>query len=215
MAFIYKITNLINNKSYIGLTTRLVETRWKEHLRGTQDIDNAIIEYGKDNFIIETIEECSEEEVDDREIYWINYYDTFNNGYNRTNGGRDNKMIFTNKVNEVLELWNSGLTVNRIVEQTHLNVETVRGYLNKNGIDHDQIKKRANIFIGKAKAKPIVQFDSIGNVIKIWESFAEIKRTINLSKKKFYKAVDNNILLNNCYWKRLEKCQDIQMELIG
>ena len=164
MAYIYKITNLITDQVYIGLTSRTVEQRWKEHLRGTQLIDTAIANYGRDNFQIETIEECTEEEMDDREIYWINFYDSFHTGYNRTLGGRENKLIMTDKIDLVEQLWHQGLTVNRIVAQTKLNVETVRLYLKKRGIDHDQIRARANIFIGKAKAKPIAQYDLDDNL---------------------------------------------------
>ena len=202
MVYIYKITNLINNKIYIGLTTRTVEMRWKEHIRGTQYIDNAIKEFGKDNFTIETIEECEDDIADDREIYWIQYYDSYHNGYNYTLGGRDNKLIMTDKVQEVLDLWNQGLTVNRIVEKTALNVETVRGYLNKNGIDHVQIKTRANIFIGKAKAKAVGQFDLEGNLIKVWESQAQIIREIGIAKSTLQRAIQNkDKVLNNSYWR--------------
>lgn len=201
MAFIYKITNLINGKIYIGLTTRIVETRWKEHLRGSQEIDNAIVEYGKDNFIIETIEECSEEEVDDREIYWIKYYNSYNDGYNRTLGGRDNTMIMTDNVQQVFDLWNAGLTLNKIQQQTHLNIETIRGYLNKNGVSHKDIRERANIYIGKAKAKPVGQFDKNGQLIHIWESQAEIIRTLKIAKSTLQRAIFKQKLLEDNYWR--------------
>lgn len=202
MVYIYKITNLINNKIYIGLTTRTVEMRWKEHVRGTQYIDNAIKEFGKDNFTIETIEECEDDVADDREIYWIQYYDSYHNGYNYTLGGRDNKLIMTDKVQEVLDLWNQGLTINRIVEKTALNVETVRGYLNKNGIDHTQIKTRANVFIGKAKAKAVGQFDLEGNLIRVWDSQAQIIRETGISKSTIGRAIQNkDKIVNNSYWR--------------
>lgn len=203
MAFIYKITNLINNKVYIGMTTRMVETRWKEHLRGTQLIDNAIAEYGQDNFQIETIEECSEEEIDNREIYWINYYNSFTNGYNRTMGGRDNMQIMTDRASEVLQLWHQGLTLNRIQEQTKLNIETVRGYLNKNGITHEDIRMRANIYIGKAKAKPIGQFTPDGELIHTWESQAQILRELHYAKSTLQRAISNQKLLNGYYWRHI------------
>lgn len=203
MAYIYKITNLINNKIYIGLTTRSVEVRWKEHLRGTQMIDNAIAQYGKDNFIIETIEECSEELVDEREIYWIDYYNSFNDGYNYTLGGRDNKMIFTTQVQNVLDLWNNGLTLNKIQKETGLNIETVRGYLNKNGITHEMIKTRANIYIGKAKAKPIGQYDLNNNLIKVWESQAQIRRELGYAKSTLQRAIYNNKQLYGYYWRQI------------
>lgn len=63
MAFIYKITNLINNKCYIGKTERTINERWKEHLKKSKSLDlplyRALNKYGIDNFQIEQIEECS------------------------------------------------------------------------------------------------------------------------------------------------------------
>lgn len=184
MAYIYKITNLLNNQIYIGLTTRTVDARWKEHCRhNSQLIDKAIEELGKENFSIETIEECDEDNLDDREQYWINYYDSFNNGYNNTLGGRDNNYIMTDKINLVLSLWNEGLTINRIVEQTKLNVETVRSYLNKNGINHEIIQERANRAIGLSKSIPIKQYDKNGNFIQEWSSAKVAGQTLNINDR--------------------------------
>lgn len=206
MAFIYKITNDINDKVYIGMTTRSIECRWKEHLRhSSQLIDAAIQRLGKEHFKIEVIEECSEEDVDDREIYWIEFYNSYAEGYNVTLGGRDNKMIMTNKVDLVLQLWNDGLTVNRIVETTKLNVETVRGYLNKNGIDHNQIRQRANMYISKAKSKPIEQYDLNNNLIKTWDSQAQIRREKGYAKSTLERAIKYKRILDNSYWRKIEE----------
>lgn len=184
MSFIYKITNLIDNKVYIGLTTRTVEARWKEHCRhGSQQIDDAIQIYGIENFEIETLEECDESILDDREKYWIDYYDSFKNGYNNTYGGRGNNFIMTDKSDIVLQLWENGLTINKIVEKTSLNVETVRGYLNKNGITKEQIRERANYYIGLSKSRPVLQYDLDGNFIKEWNTAVEAANTLNLNSK--------------------------------
>ena len=177
MGFIYIIKNDINNHVYIGQTSRSVEIRWKEHVRHNNQIINlAIQKYGVEHFWIEQIEECDNSLLDERERFWISQYDSFNDGYNATSGGQDNQKAETNRVQEVLDLWNAGLTINRIVQQTKLNVETVRGYLNKNGIDHNQIKSRANIFIGEAKAKAINQYSINNEFIKAWSSTAEAVR---------------------------------------
>lgn len=206
MAFIYKITNDINDKVYIGMTTRSIECRWKEHLRhSSQLIDAAIQQLGKEHFKIEIIEECSEEEVDDKEVYWIKFYNSYEEGYNVTLGGRDKKMIMTNRVNEVLEWWNKGLTINRIVKETGLNVETVRGYLNKSGIDHDQIQQRANLYIGKSKSKPVGQYDLNDNLIKIWDSQAQIRRENGYAKSTLERALNYKRILDNSYWRRMEQ----------
>ena len=71
-----------------------IQKRWQEHLRDA-DINRcekrplyaAIHKYGKENFIIEEIEQCSDCIVNEREQYWINKYDSYHNGYNATLGG--------------------------------------------------------------------------------------------------------------------------------
>ena len=202
MGYIYKITNDINNQVYIGLTTRSIEQRWKEHIRHkSSSIDNAIQKYGIAHFSVEEIEECPDEIIDEREIYWIEYYDSFNNGYNATFGGRDGSSLNTLKVQEVLKLWEQGLTVNKIVEETKLNVETIRNYLNKNGITHDLIRQRANIYIGKSKAKTILQFDINNNFLKEWESTAEATRN-GYSKASIQRSLSDGKPHAGYIWKR-------------
>lgn len=94
MAYIYKITNLVNGKSYIGQTIKKVEERWQGHIsdlesgRGAPKLQYAFDKYGKDNFAFQTLEECKTEELDEREKYWIGEYDTYENGYNSTLGGQ-------------------------------------------------------------------------------------------------------------------------------
>lgn len=96
MTGIYKITNEINGKCYIGQSTNLAQ-RIKRHIRtllnGTncnEHLQNAYKKYGTGNFTIEIIEECSAEELDEREIFWIDFYKAYdkNFGYNKTKGGK-------------------------------------------------------------------------------------------------------------------------------
>lgn len=92
---VYKITNIINNKVYIGITTQGILIRWYKHISDSKKgssyaIHNALRFHGKENFQIETIEVVdSIEDLKLREIYWINYYDSYNRnkGYNLTLGG--------------------------------------------------------------------------------------------------------------------------------
>lgn len=99
MVGIYCITNLINGKRYIG-QSKNIEERWKKHKRNAFNFKDtnynkyfyqAIRKYGLDNFKFEVIEECKIEELDEREIYWISFYQTFppdlGKGYNLTKGG--------------------------------------------------------------------------------------------------------------------------------
>ena len=90
MIGIYKITKISNGKSYIGQSNN-IERRFKEHQqKGVSSripLDIAIQKYGIHAFTYEILEECSLNELNEREQYWINYYDTINNGYNCLPGG--------------------------------------------------------------------------------------------------------------------------------
>lgn len=76
---IYKISNSINNKIYIGSTKNL-KKRIKEHRTANTEIGNAIQELGIEHFSFDVIEEA--ENYTERENYWISYYDSINTGYN-------------------------------------------------------------------------------------------------------------------------------------
>ena len=88
---IYKVTNKINGKVYIGQSVD-IGRRWREHMTTKDDIyfHKAIQKYGVENFEWEVIERCKKKDLDAREIYWIEYYDSFNKGYNCTKGGDGN-----------------------------------------------------------------------------------------------------------------------------
>lgn len=95
---IYKITNLINGKVYIGQTRRGFEQRMKEHQNAAARgdgfyIGSAIAKYGWDNFSAEVIAETSDESVlDELEKYYIQKYKSDIVGYNLAPGGDTNTM---------------------------------------------------------------------------------------------------------------------------
>ncbi len=91
---IYMIKNSINNKMYIGQAVNIYK-RWEyghasclnKNNHKNKHLQNAWNKYGKDNFEFKILEECVREELNDKEKYWISYYDSFENGYNLTKGG--------------------------------------------------------------------------------------------------------------------------------
>ena len=92
MAYIYSITNTINQKIYIGLTRRdNPYDRWKEHIQKSNKpeyaIHRAMYKYGVDNFKFRVLEECDSSKVEEREIHYIKKFNTFFEGYNSTSGG--------------------------------------------------------------------------------------------------------------------------------
>jgi len=96
MNIVYMHTNKITCKSYVGVTCKTINARWLQHCRNTKRrqkglLQRAIIKYGNSDDIWEhrTLEENIKDSVaEEREIYWIEKFDTFNNGYNLTKGGK-------------------------------------------------------------------------------------------------------------------------------
>lgn len=96
MIGIYKITNKVNGKSYIGQSVN-IQKRFNAHRSAAFNLNNrlyesplyrAIRKYGIENFDFEILEECNEEDLNDKEIFYINKYETHSkNGYNQDNGG--------------------------------------------------------------------------------------------------------------------------------
>lgn len=88
---IYKIHNIKNDKVYIGQSIDIYR-RWDKHRinskKGTSDLYQDMRIYGLENFTFSIVEECSLDNLDNREIYWIKYYNSYNNGYNKTEGGQ-------------------------------------------------------------------------------------------------------------------------------
>jgi len=92
---IYLIKNIINNKIYVGQTVNSLKERFYGHQRHKNGlIGEAIRKYGKDNFLVEEIETCETiEKLNEREIFWIQYYNSIApNGYNLLLGGRNKIM---------------------------------------------------------------------------------------------------------------------------
>lgn len=90
---VYKLTNLLNQKSYIGQAVD-VGSRWKDHIKAGLGIDTpnnklytAMLKDGVENFSFELLEECERSELNNRETYWIEFYKTQEFGYNMTKGG--------------------------------------------------------------------------------------------------------------------------------
>lgn len=97
MIGIYKIQNKQNNKIYIGQSND-IERRIKEHCSPNRckqsriPVDMAIYKYGKENFTYEVLEECSINELNGKEEYWIKFYDAVNQGYNCSYGGEQQSI---------------------------------------------------------------------------------------------------------------------------
>jgi len=104
---VYKATNKVNGKVYIGITSATLEKRIKQHEERSRTqkhnykFYNAIRKYGIDSFNFEAIDMARDQtELQSKEIYWIKYFNSFKNGYNSTFGGEGS--------NRKYESWHNG-----------------------------------------------------------------------------------------------------------
>lgn len=140
--FIYKITNTINGKSYIGQTIQNVKERFYQHCatkcsKAVLDmaIHRAIKKYGKSNFTVEVIEEVDSTNLNDRERYWIKYYDSYNNGYNSTKGGQDGCKPFKDlDVESIIKEYNTGKSLRTLGTIFKVDKQTIKDLLIRHNV---------------------------------------------------------------------------------
>lgn len=170
MAFIYKITNDINNKVYIGETAIGVKFRWLKHIQDLYKrnfkLQLAMRKYGIEHFQIEQIEECDFANRFEREKFWIAHYDSYYNGYNSTLGGEGATKY---DYDEVYQLWLDGKTPQELSKITGASNGTIQNILRANSVCHKEIHNRIH-------AKPVIQFSKEGDFIQIFESASEAGR---------------------------------------
>lgn len=194
IGYIYKVTNKINGKIYIGQTIQTVKERWYRHCSksgiskaelGTH-FKRAILKYGKENFSLETIEACDSSQLDEREKFYISYYDSYKNGYNSTIGGQDGSKPFkTSKEDEdqIISLYEYGFSLREIGREFCLDKATVKGVL-----------VRRNITLRTTKTYKFSQSDreNILEDIASGISRKEIMNKYNISKSYLSQLVTGN-----------------------
>lgn len=134
---IYKITNKVNGKSYIGQTRYTLEFRWRQHIHKKDNtyFHNAIRKYGEDNFIKEILEECDVNYLNSREIFYIAKYNTFKEGYNLTIGGDGNRvLLLDDKYDEIKSMYLAGFSSNKIAVLYSVDKATIVKILKQLGV---------------------------------------------------------------------------------
>ena len=197
--FIYIIKNTVNSKVYIGQTRTSVDQRWKEHLRhaqyGDQVINRAMKKYGVDKFYIETLEICDVSILDEREIYYIDLYDSTDKskGYNVSIGG--NTPRFKRKalsISDLIDLYvNKEFTLEEIASKFEVSRYIISTELRNAGITirdrHDSASKYNKI-----------PKETLENALKIGKSLRGSARVLSIPYSTFKRAcIYNNIEYNS------------------
>lgn len=213
---------------YIGKTTSNENDRWRDHVKESKDIrdDNyhsilnrAIRKYGEENFTVKILEDnIPEEFLNDREIYWIDYYKTYyldnQHGYNMTYGG-DGRRKYNYK--DFLNLWYAGNTLTEISNLYRIDIGTISKYLKDSGITSEEIQKRGSNVACEKRSLKVKQFDLNGNFIKEWDSISSASRALKISTSsisRVCKRINGSISCSNFLWVYSDDNIDIQ-ELVN
>ena len=196
MGYIYKITNDVNGKVYIGKTVKTIEERFKEHLRNSRkqyaDIYNshlsrAIRYYGKEHFSVSLVGEYPNDELNDREIQWINTYNSFDDsvGYNMTLGGEGVTKI---DHDEIFSLWDDGHCTTEISELIGCGRRWVYKVLSSSGTySSEENASRTKEYLGPMVGSEVDQYTLDGEYVQTFSSMTDAGTTVEGASRKVIK----------------------------
>lgn len=185
MGYIYKVTNLVNQKIYIGKTTETPEARWKNHVweafhnknKSNSLLHTAMLKYGLDSFIVETVGEFPNKELDLKEREYIKLFESHRStgkGYNITWGG-EGCLRYSDE--EILSLWEQGLNGTQIAEALSARTTTICLRL-KDLVGKETAQQRKTEQCRKA----VCQYSLDGTFIQTWESGSAAEEGLNLCR---------------------------------
>lgn len=176
---IYKITNIVNNKVYIGqsidLWTRINEGYLQKLPKGNSHnihLQRSWDKYGKESFKFEVLEYIDNYKLlNERETYWIQKYNACNKeyGYNIVPEGGSNRGLIKSEESKLKQSIAVSGKKNGMYGKTHT----------------EEVKKR----LSKARSVPIVQFDLNGNYIREWNSVKEASEFYNIARTPITRAL--------------------------
>ena len=222
MIGIYKYTNKLNGKIYIGRSTNITKRRW-EHINQPSPysyFDQILKQIGESQFNFEIIEECSPDILKEREKYWIKYYnccvlDNRNNGYNLTHGGEEYQSdenpwakLTIIQVNEIInKLAHSKISIQQLAREYNVHYNTISD-INRcktwlwlhNYKNNIRIESQGSVFRGELGTNKITE-EEAKRIIELLKydprPLAKISREENLNLNIIYD-------INRCKtWKHL------------
>lgn len=171
--YVYLIENKINGKKYVGKTVYSLKTRFEEHIKDSKryldrPLYRAINKYGSLNFEIKELECCDVNLLEDRERYWINYYDTYSGkGYNATYGGSGKNLY---DYDMIVKAYKNLKNVKETAKEIGCSADCVENVLKDRGIN----VLPSNIVLKNKCGKKVKAIDPLSdNVICVFNSQVE------------------------------------------
>lgn len=189
---IYIIKNKCNDKVYIGQTTQSIEERFKQHLKPSQikrckyKLYRAFDKYGVENFYCESLEEnVPYEKLDEREIYYIEKYDSFHNGYNSTAGGDEKTIYKIEDVEDIINRLQNGDLIKDIAEDYNVCRYTITRTLKAHGINSPSKVQNCS----KKEYLRTLPREKIAKLYKDGLSHKEISEKLNINQRSVSRVV--------------------------
>lgn len=196
---VYKITNQVNGKIYIGVTIRSLKERWNEHQSRAKERTGhlyvAMRYYGIENFTIESIDESAktQEQLFQLEQKYIKEYNSMNPaiGYNMTIGGDGVKSLILDE-DLIIRLYKEGHSSNEIAEQLGVSPNTICRRLKKHNISPNwNINEDLNNYIVEQYLIPRTVQDLIKETGKSKDSINRIIRMYGVKRHCFRESHEN------------------------
>lgn len=203
MGYIYKIYNDVNDNIYIGQTTISIPTRWSQHKQNAKTREThlylAMRKYGIDNFHIEKIEEVPDKQLDEREKYWISYYNSYYDGYNSTLGGEG--KLNSVSIQEVEGLWQQGFGITEIADILGVSRMVIRERIYASSLySEEEAQLRGRKKLLSKKRKGIIQKTLDGSFIAYYESGVQAEEKTGISRKAISWALRRGGTSNGYIW---------------
>lgn len=177
MAYIYKIINDINDKVYVGKTEFSIEKRFKQHCLDAfrsrnekRPLYSAMRKYGVEHFHAELIEET--DNANDREIYWIDKLNSYQQGYNATKGGDGKKYL---NYDLIVATYKESKNIRETSRKLNVSVDSIEAVLQERKEKIYSLREVNRNIHGKA----VKQLDkNTGDLIQIFDTLSDAARYI-------------------------------------
>lgn len=207
---IYKITNTVNNKVYIGQSIDIY-ARWKAHKKAYRSTTNsayhlplycAFREYGEENFVFDIIERCQRNELNDEERRFIEQYQSDNPDYGYNDSHRDYRFPTREKIATIRDLLkNSGLFMDEIAIICNQSNSTVRKINEGTSYHQDEISYPIRSLEDKElihrmrykQCRPPIEFRQHHSASESYEEYKNLCRRKNAEGEKVPIIFDEDI----------------------
>lgn len=200
---IYIIKNKINDKVYIGKTSKSIEERFKIHKQDCSKFSHRklysdMIKLGYENFYIENLDTAdNNNSASELEKFYIKKYNSYHNGYNGNYGGDGKKLIDEKIWKDIIDYINKNqdYTLIKLSKIFNIDPSTIKKYFIENNIDYIKFNPKSEK-LSQHKYNKISCYDKNDNLIKDFYKYEDIMLFINKDRK----SIDN--ILRVCLGKR-------------